>query len=216
MAGALQHAAGLRLQRVDVAALHDVVRALGGIDRRADRVGAVGGADPGRDALARLDRHRERRLVRRLVLRGHQLEAELVAALGRQREADPATGMGPHEVDRVGGDELRRDDEVALVLAILVVDDDDHLAGRDVLQGLLDGGELRVGRGAHVRAPGSSFSMYLAKMSTSRFRGVPGAAAPRLVRSSVSGMSDTSKPSSSTLATVRDTPSTAIEPFSTT
>ena len=47
-------------------------------------------------------------------------------------------------------------------------------------------------------------------------RAVPSAAAPRLVRSSVSGMSETSKSSSPTRATVSDTPSTAIEPFSTT
>ena len=45
--------------------------------------------------------------VRRLVLGRHQLEAELVAALGRQREADPAAGLARHEVDRVGRDELR-------------------------------------------------------------------------------------------------------------
>ena len=32
--------------------------------------------------------------VRRLVLGRHQLEAELVAALGRQREADPAAAPG--------------------------------------------------------------------------------------------------------------------------
>ena len=53
-------------------------------------------------------------------------------------------------------------------------------------------------------------------MSTSRFTGVPGVAAPRFVRSSVSGMSDTANVVSATSATVSETPSTAIEPFSTT
>ena len=62
----------------------------------------------------------------------------------------------------------------------------------------------------------ASFSTYLARMSTSRLTGVPGAAVPRLVRSSVSGMSETSKEASSMRATVSETPSTVIEPFSTT
>src|SRR4029453_16982639 len=109
---------------------------------------------------------------------------ELVAALGREREADqPASVLG-HEVDRVGRDELGGDREAALVLAVLVVDDDDHLALADVLDRLLDGGERRVraGHGSCVRE-GSSFSTYLASMSTSRFTGTPSAAAPRVVRS---------------------------------
>ena len=38
-----------------------------------------------------------------------------------------------------------------------------------------------------------SFSTYLASTSTSRLTAGPGAAAPSVVRSSVSGMSDTSK-----------------------
>ena len=66
------------------------------------------------------------------------------------------------------------------------------------------------------RTPCVSFSTYFASTSTSRLTTRPGAADPRVVRSRVSGMSDTLKPSSSTSATVSDTPSTAIEPFSTT
>ena len=86
-------------------------------------------------------------------------------------------------------------DEVALVLAVLVVDDDDHPPGADVLERLLDRGE-RCSR-LIVRAP-TSFSTYLASTSTSRLTGLPGAAAPSVVRSSVSGISETSKRSSST------------------
>ena len=50
-----------------------------------------------------------------------------------------------HEVDRVRRDVLGRHHEVALVLAILVVDDDDHPAGGDLLKRLLDRGVLDVG-----------------------------------------------------------------------
>ena len=44
----------------------------------------------------------------------------------------------------------------------------------------------------------------------------PAPGTPRFVRSSVSGMSETEKRSSSTAATVSETPSTAIEPLATT
>ena len=67
-----------------------------------------------------------------------------------------------------------------------------------------------------VRHRTLSFSTYLASTSTSRLTVRPGAAAPSVVRSSVSGISDTSNAWSSTPETVSDTPSTAIEPFWTT
>ena len=47
----------------------------------------------------------------------------------------------------VGRDELGRDREVALVLAILVVDDDDEAAGADLLERFVDRGKRR--RPAH-------------------------------------------------------------------
>jgi hypothetical protein len=137
-------------------------------------------------------------------------EAELVAAVAGERQADQPAPVRGHEVDRVRSDELGGHREVALVLAVLGIADHDHLAVADVLDGLLDGAERRVRHGT------LSFSTYFASTSTSRLTVRPGAAAPSVVRSSVSGISDTSNPSSSTAETVSDTPSTAIEPFSTT
>ena len=136
-----------------------------------DRARAIRGGDAGRDALARLDRDGERGLEGRLVLGRHEVEAERLAALGREREADQAAALAGHEVDRVGRRELGRDREVALVLAVLVVADHDHPAVPDVLDRVLD----RRERLAH-RA--TSFSTYFATTSTSRLTGVPGAAAP--------------------------------------
>ena len=60
----------------------------------------------------------------------------------RHRQIEP-TGVRRHEIDRIGRRELRRDRQVALVLAILVVDDDDHPALADVLDRLLDRRERR-------------------------------------------------------------------------
>ena len=190
--GALEHAAGLGLEREHVAGLDEVARrGSGSIATWIVRARSAA-RDAGRDAVARLDRDRERGLERRLVLGRHQVEAELVAALGRQREADQPARLLGHEVDRLGRRELGGEHEVALVLAVLVVADDDHLAGADVLERLLD----RCANGPLI-AP-TSFSTYLASTSTSRLTGVPDRAAPSVVRSSVSGISATENSSSST------------------
>ena len=93
----------------------------------------------------------------------------------------------------VGRDELGRHHEVALVLAVLVVDDDDHLARRRCPRAPPRSVANGLARVAHRCSRSRSFSTYLASTSTSRLTGVPGAAAPRFVRSSVSGMSETSK-----------------------
>ena len=56
-----------------------------------------------------------------------------------------------HEVDGVGRRELRGDDEVALVLAVLVVDQHEHAAGARLVQQLLGGGEEVVEADARRR-----------------------------------------------------------------
>ena len=72
-----------------------------------------------------------------------QLEAlDLLLA---EREADEPPPVRRHEVDGLGRHELGGHRQVALVLAILVVDEDDHLAGADVGDGAGNAlGELRV------------------------------------------------------------------------
>src|SRR3546814_6173110 len=52
--------------------------------------------------------------------------ADLVDARLGQRQADEAAAMRRHEVDRVRRRHLRGNDEVALILAVLVVDEDEH------------------------------------------------------------------------------------------
>src|SRR5262249_27399015 len=125
------------------------------------------------------------------------------------READQAARVRRHEVDVLGRDELGREHEVALVLAILVVDQDHHLAGADLVEGAGDTFDR-----AHVCAP-NSFSTCLAKISASRLTCWPIASAPSVVTSRVCGMSATENVSASTALTVSETPAIAIEPFST-
>ena len=138
MPGPHQHAALARDQREDVAGRDDVVEVLGRVDGRGDGARAVVRGDAGGDALARLDGDGERRAVARLVLARHVLEAQLRRALRRQRQADQAATMLGHEIDGVGRRHLRGDDEVAFVLAVLGVDQDDHAPVAQVLDDLVD------------------------------------------------------------------------------
>ena len=81
-----------------------------------------------------------------VVLIGHLAQPELGQRSGvRHRQMRPRPAG--HEVDGCGCDELGRDREVALVLAILVVDDDDEAAGADLLERFVDRGKRR--RPAH-------------------------------------------------------------------
>ena len=141
VARALQDAARPRAQREDVPGLDDVGRARPRIDRDLDRVRPVMRRDAGRDARARLDRDREGRADGGLVVLGHHAQPELVAALAGEAGADQPAAVRRHEVDRLGRAELRGDREVALVLAILVVDHDHEAPGADVIQRTFDGGE---------------------------------------------------------------------------
>ena len=128
------------------------------VDQHLDRARAVGRRDAGRDAVARLDRDRERRAEVGVLLPDHHRDA----AAGRAASAVIGTQIRPRAylamkliasaVTNCGGD-----DEVALVLAVLVVDDDDEAARAEVLDRLLDGGEALGLFGAvfvHGRCPG--------------------------------------------------------------
>jgi hypothetical protein len=75
----------------------------------------------------RINGHGERRSHLRRVQVRLRVQRELVAAFGGQRQAHDAARVRDHEVDGRGGDLLGRDDEVALVFAVFVIDQHDHL-----------------------------------------------------------------------------------------
>ena len=72
------------------------------------------------------------------VCRGERLSAAIIVrpelrdALLGQRQADEPAPLARHEVDRLGRDQIGGHHQVALVLAILVVDEDHHPAGADL------------------------------------------------------------------------------------
>ena len=128
MTRAHQHAAVARDQREDVARRHDLLAALARVNRHRDRTGAIGGGDAGRHAVARLDRNGEGRLVPRAVMAAHQPQPERVDARLGHRQADQPAPVPRHEVDLLRRRHLRGDDQIAFILAILVIDQDEHPA----------------------------------------------------------------------------------------
>ena len=79
----------------------------------------------------------------RPVLPRHRLQPQLVAALASEAEANEASTVRDHEVDRFGGGELGGDRQVALVFPIRRVHDDDELARAEIGKRFVDGGEGR-------------------------------------------------------------------------
>ena len=132
-------------QGVDVPRAAQVGGLRRGVGQRADRRGAVVDRDARSAVVAQqVDRHGEGRAQQRGVVLLHHVEAQLGAAFLRQRGAQYAAALFEHEIHDFGGDLLRGDDEVALVFAVLVIDDDHRLAVAEVLDNLLHTIQNRV------------------------------------------------------------------------
>src|SRR6266853_1131016 len=144
-------------------------------------------ADPGGHAFGGLDADGERGAEGALVLAHHHAQAELADLLLGQREADqPARVLG-HEVDGLRRDELRRQDEVALVLAVGVVDQDDHPAPPQLLERSLDASDVLFHGAPQVRNC-IRRATCLPRMSVSTFTRAPASLSPQVVARNVSGM----------------------------
>jgi hypothetical protein len=63
---------------------------------------------------------------------------QLVQPTARQRYANQAAGLAAHEVDRFRRYHLGRHHQIAFVFAILVIEHDDHSAGSNVGDRLVD------------------------------------------------------------------------------
>src|ERR1700686_3514950 len=85
-----------------------------------------------------IDAHAERSTKPAGVSLHHRGDAELVEAPSNHRHANEAGTVTRHEADVLGSHQLRGNDEVALVLAVFVVDDDDELARIEISDRLRD------------------------------------------------------------------------------
>src|SRR5438128_6910807 len=209
VAGAAQDAARHRPEGQDVAGARQVFGPHLLIHEGANRDRAVVGRGAGRDATSGVDGDSERGPHGGRVVRDHHRDLELVQPLAGHRHADEAAAVLGHEVDGLRRDLVGGHHEIALVLAVLVVDDHEDASRADLLDGRLDARKPR-----HV-APlsASDRTRYLPIRSASTFVACPGLSRPSVVAASVYGISMTSKLMSPSAATVRLTPSTATDPW---
>ena len=141
LASAHQNAALAGTQREDVAGAHEIGGGRFGVDGGADGVSAVGCGDACGDAFTGFNGLSEGGSETRGVLLRHGEQTQMVGTLIREREANEAPAVAGHEVDGLGRNVLRSEGQVALVLAVFVIDDDDHAAGADLGDGARDVGE---------------------------------------------------------------------------
>ena len=160
MTGACQYAARLRHHGKDVPGLAQVLGLCARRYGRLDSLCAIVCRDTGCDALGGLDRYREVCCMVFIGLADHQRKAQLLAALARQRQAYQATAVRRHIIDVLRPHLLGRHDQVTFVLTVLVVDHDDHLAGSDIGDDVIDAAErslnctrMRCGLFRHNHAP---------------------------------------------------------------
>ncbi len=77
------------------------------------------------------------------VLRHHPLQAELVGALIRDRDANQTPAVCGHEIDRFRRHFFRRHDQVAFVLAIRIIGHDHHAPFGDIAKNIVNRVELK-------------------------------------------------------------------------
>ena len=139
MAGAHEHAAVPGDQREDVAGPHEIGSAHVVVGEAAHRVACARSAEmPVVSAVPEVDRDREGGAVRRVVVGHHRLEAQpaRLRAVSGAQTMPQVWRMMKAIFSGVQCD--GRDDQVALVLAVVVVGDDDDLAAREGPDGFDD------------------------------------------------------------------------------
>ena len=129
-------------KRQDVSGLHQLERFGRRIGQDPTGARAIGCRDAGGDAVAGVHRDRVRGPHEFAVVRGHQRDPEPVEGRSGHGRAHVATGVADEEPHQLRGRLAGGEDDVAFVLAVLVIDDDDRLPGLEVGQRTFDGVQL--------------------------------------------------------------------------
>ena len=131
----------------------DVLPTLGCINGNRDGPRTVCRRDAGGYTFSCFDRGCESGLMPRSVCPAHQIKAKLLDARFGQRQANQASPVRGHEIDRIRRRHLRRDDQITLILAVFVVNKDEHPAVARFLDDLLNRNQCRtvvVGEKKHL------------------------------------------------------------------
>ena len=95
---------------------------------------ALGGTDARSDLLGCIDRYGEVGFVLRAIVAHHQGQIKLPCSLRSDGHANQAAGLGRKKINNFWRDFFSRDDQVTLIFSILVIHQDDHAAGTDVVE----------------------------------------------------------------------------------
>src|SRR5215207_8388217 len=138
LASPLQHTARSRPKRENVARHLKVLRTRRFIHSNPAGVRPVRRRNSSRDPVPRLYTRGEGRTHTRSVVPGHLRYLQAVYYLPGHRQADETAPVRRHEVYVVGRYKLGRHRQVTLVLPVLIVANNDHLAGFNLFYDLLD------------------------------------------------------------------------------
>ena len=136
VAAATQHAVVLGVEGVHMTGTAEGRGGRRGVGQRADGSGTVVGTHSGGAPFQLVDGDGEGGAEHGGVLRHLAGQVEFLAPRDGDGGAEHAAGVFEHEVHFLGGDLLGGDDEVALVLAVFIVDDDDELPFPEVFHGV--------------------------------------------------------------------------------
>lgn len=138
MARAHQHPALARDQRKDMAGTHEIGRPDIAIGKVAHGQSAVVGRNAGGGAVLEIDAHSEGGGVGRIIVGDHRREVQPPRILARHRRADDTRGVAHNEGHLLGRAMHRRDDQIAFVLAAVIIHDNDDLTALERPQGFDD------------------------------------------------------------------------------
>ncbi len=135
MARAHQDAAFLGDQRKHVPRPYKVRRAGIAVGQRPDCIGPLLGRNSRGQAVADIDRNGEGRTERRVIERHHRIEMQPPRLVERERRADDARRVADDERHLFRRAQVRRDKQIAFILAVIVIGDDDNLATAECRDG---------------------------------------------------------------------------------
>ena len=126
-----------RHQRKDMAGRDDMFPPHFRIDRNRDSARTVSRRNARGHAVTRFNGNSEGGLMPRAIRLRHQRQAQLIHARTRHGKADQAARITRHEIDCIRGRELRGDHQIALILAVFIIHQDEHAPAARFFQQLL-------------------------------------------------------------------------------
>ena len=143
LSGAHKHAPIPSAERVDMSWADKIIGASRGVDSKSDGLCAIRGGDSRPHAMFRvpIDRDGHCGATQCGVGRRLGVEGKPIAVLIGERQAQVARCQPSHGVDFLGGRVLSREDQIALVFPVFIINKDNELATADIFKNVRDGAE---------------------------------------------------------------------------